>query len=449
MSTRRQRNIINDDINNDIIEDRYKRLIYKKLVIAYVCEKVGYKISQVDADSVVSYIRDVNKRQFNSLSDDDAAKLMADDCVKKFTNNVQTIGNSGRTIIQNDVVDLESIYRQALHDPDFDNDIKIGQRDRSRKKREFDDNIVQSTVTGTGSGIPSPQDSSSNAQSTALASNININAVAGISSKYGILRGLNPESLYQTEYVELDSKYRQLDILSTQGSVFTWKLPNVTNNNGPSISENVRDIISIKIGKIRIKTAAQNSFSQYHNEILLGFANLFPQAYKASQGRTYHFVMERSIDPQINNPGLLDLTPRNDGLFKFNPKLRQLNELQLVMYDPFVQLQFALDYVRGGFTYGNPTIITTDVNHGLNTGDYISMDDFTTLAPVNDSGIISTMNRQTGHLVTRISNTQFSIAVDTTTVTPVVSFMCNVLIQKNRFVLHLEITYLPSQLQDF
>jgi len=100
--------------------------------------------------------------------------------------------------------------------------------------------------------------------------------------------------------------------------------------------------------------------------------------------------------------------------FEFRKPLAIIETITFVFYMPFERMDFEPD--RGIFdvTHSNPAVFTlTDAaSHNLATGDLVYIEKFDSVnTAVNDL-----INRKDGYIITRLSNTQFSIPVDLTAV---------------------------------
>lgn len=120
----------------------------------------------------------------------------------------------------------------------------------------------------------------------------------------------------------------------------------------------------------------------------------------------YHF--EFNITQTSGSKVFLEPVKRS---YEFRKPISQVNTLTINFRTPFGQLILPPD--RGVFTmtFGNPTIfdITSDPAHGLATGDLI----YILNAATGNTIIDKLITREEGYIITKISATSFSIALDT------------------------------------
>jgi hypothetical protein len=104
------------------------------------------------------------------------------------------------------------------------------------------------------------------------------------------------------------------------------------------------------------------------------------------------------------------LYPKENKFHFRKPMAKNIDTITIQFRTPFLNEIFDADSGIFTITYGNPTLfaIQNPTNFMLNTGDLVyvyNSDSGNTL--INDE-----INRKAGQIITKLSNTQFSIAVD-------------------------------------
>jgi hypothetical protein len=123
----------------------------------------------------------------------------------------------------------------------------------------------------------------------------------------------------------------------------------------------------------------------------------------------YHFELEVR---EIMGDRMF-LVPRQD-TFKFRkPIAKNIDTFTVQFFTPFQVEVFDADQGTFTITYGNPTLftITSPTSFSLNTGDLI----YVYNSHSGNTSIDNEINRVTGQIITKLSNTQFTIAVDSST----------------------------------
>jgi hypothetical protein len=114
----------------------------------------------------------------------------------------------------------------------------------------------------------------------------------------------------------------------------------------------------------------------------------------------------------------IDLLPKryNDGYFKFRNPITVLDSLTLSFGSPINPVVFDPDTGVATVAYQANTLFTTTTNHNLETGDRVTISGFNTLNPIYYNVLINSINSTSGHIVTYVSDTEFTIDIDTTPV---------------------------------
>ncbi len=120
----------------------------------------------------------------------------------------------------------------------------------------------------------------------------------------------------------------------------------------------------------------------------------------------YHFQF-KVTDAQ---PNKVFLVPENFD-YTFSKPVAEVNSLTLEFRDPFQPVLLSEDRGIYTVTYGNPTVfdLTSGVNNNLSTGDLVYSLNFNS----PDVSLNDAINTQNGLNITKITATQFTVPVDT------------------------------------
>lgn len=274
-----------------------------------------------------------------------------------------------------------------------------------------------------------------------MESNSAITQFMGAADLAAVRKELNPEANQKHAYLVFDSKYRN----PTFGPItnFNWVfVPNATTQTGSvnSLATSIRDVNYIKSYPIRIPLTPTSDST-------LGRTTLNIEEFDAQsfidKNRKYHFSYAnlKSADGRW-----LDLIQifHNAGKFKFATPITKIDSLTLNFGNPVNLITFPADRIGYSIAYGPIlTIITTFGQHNLITGDLVSFSDFVTISPVADALIINKINSENGFYITFINATQFSISLNTSTLSPLpTSYIPTVYFESQRIIVNMEIGYL-------
>jgi hypothetical protein len=120
----------------------------------------------------------------------------------------------------------------------------------------------------------------------------------------------------------------------------------------------------------------------------------------------YHFQFK----VEAIEPNRVFLVPENIE-YTFSKPVAEVNSLTLDFRDPFQPIVLEPDRGIYTVTYGNPTIydLTSGTNNNLNTGDLVYTLNFNSIDPILNDAI----NTPSGLPITKITPTQFTVAIDT------------------------------------
>lgn len=283
----------------------------------------------------------------------------------------------------------------------------------------------------------------------------NINKLLNMTTANEVVRVLNPKSQYKRNHILLDSRYRIIDEQSPYNvSSFKWNYiqkSQSTAEGSVNIIGNVRDIIGLRIYPFRIpyNESADNKYSR----ISLLIQELSAQTFIAHENRKFHFMLNSTIDSEFIN---LEADVYN-GFFWFEKPITSLDTLTISFGNPLEQITFDRDRDFCSFNYfslASLTQITTEKEHNLANGDRVYFDNFDvgfvnpTLVnqkAINDE-IKTSINSDSGHLVTVISPTIFSIPFDSSQIqNPISNLRVRVFFGSKRLFVPIELIYIqPS-----
>lgn len=270
---------------------------------------------------------------------------------------------------------------------------------------------------------------------------VSIDSIIGTKNRYDLLTLINPDALKSYNYLYLDSRQRNLSASSGINS-FVWNEDNNANTAQGNFTYTgvVRDITEIRVYPFRIPYPSDGSADNGFRQITLDFNQPFnSQAFIARNNRRFHIIFEVSIDGNFIN---LQPYNSNNGEFKFDKPITTLNQITISFGNPINLINFDPDRLFCTFTYGAITIVNFTEDHNLITGDTVSFTDFNTLAPSTDAQVIAEMNIITGHIITKINDTSFSINVDTSSITPIPNLSIVCIFDSKTFQIPLQLTFI-------
>ena len=265
----------------------------------------------------------------------------------------------------------------------------------------------------------------------------------GFCTSRGILKAMNSYNIISHNYIYLDSRLRNISA-SSGINRFHWDEDNTGSINPGKFSYlgKIRDIIELKIYPFRIPYASDESADTSFRSITIYFEEFANQAFISRGNRRFHIICEASIDGSWIN---LNPYNSNNGKFRFDKPITEISKLTVSFGSPINLINFDADRLKCTFTIGTPTIITSIEDHNLSTGDIVSFTEYTTLDPIKDASTISFMNNLNGLVIIVLTDTTFSIPVDTTLVTedPTLSITC--IFDSKTFKLPIEFTFIRPE----
>lgn len=279
---------------------------------------------------------------------------------------------------------------------------------------------------------------------------VHIKSIFGFDKIADVQKIINPASAYEKFYVLLDSKNR---INDSDGKLMKWhySASNVFQTGSVTTNGRIRNIIGMRLYPIRI--TANYDISQQKNSLYSLLIDEFSMQAFSGWDRKFHFMLKKTpyfdvLSSQVAIAAA-ELTPLNNGWFWFNRPITDINSFTLSLGNPLepinipvAEILLRLDRITTGVT----TVFNCDRSHGFTTGDTIRITGFTTGDPITDAAVIEAMNDVDGYAITVVDLVSFSIAVDTSTVTP--ATIGNILIANEsiRIIIHIEfICYADDQ----
>jgi hypothetical protein len=254
---------------------------------------------------------------------------------------------------------------------------------------------------------------------------LNINTLFGCDNLYKLQRELNPQSLYKYNYIVLDSKNR--DLVLSNSKKMKWLHMNdslFASGTVNTAGEPIRDIVGLRIYPCRFNRNVSNVFV-YDNLYTVLIEEFNSQSYLLHQNRKCHFFLRRtlgfgasSVSPSVDGT---ELKPINNGYYWFKEPITDFNSITISIGNPHVLIDIPvaiLSLPSNRFSNTSPTVITCDNSTGFSSGDTVIISGFTTDDPVSDVAVINAINDISGHTITIVDSNKFSIAVDSTSITP-------------------------------
>ena len=277
-----------------------------------------------------------------------------------------------------------------------------------------------------------------------------IRSIFGFDKLSDLQKIFNPSAAYEKYYVLLDSKNR---INDSDGKRMKWHYSSSNSFQTGAVTTNgrIRNIIGMRLYPIRI--TPNYDISQQKNSLYSLLIEEFSMQSFSGFNRNFHFMLKKTpyfdvLSSQVTIQAS-ELTPLNNGWFWFNRPITEVNSFTLSLGNPLEPINIPVAEILlrlDRITIGPTTVFNCDRSHGFTTGDIIRITGFTTNDPITDSVVIEDVNDVAGHAITVIDLTSFSIAVDTSTVTP--TTIGNILIANEsiRVIIHIEfICYADDQ----
>lgn len=223
------------------------------------------------------------------------------------------------------------------------------------------------------------------------------------------------------QVIPLDSRFRLVDYV--EPGEYKW---NIHTSNDPGrpgdirMQDTVTEVMQMKICPFWIPVSEARH--QFYSKVRLYIKEFKAQSIQVNEfedcdigcvPRPHYYHFEFLIDRQERNR--IHLTPICD-TFKFRKPMAQVNTLTLVFRAPFEKIEFDADRLLFTVSNTNPALFTSTEPHTLATGDLVYVCNFVSnqMDPLAAQRTNREVNRYQGHIITRISDTEFTIPVDLT-----------------------------------
>jgi hypothetical protein len=227
-----------------------------------------------------------------------------------------------------------------------------------------------------------------------------------------ITRVINRDSLMRDVNILIDSRYQNLS--NQDRSKVSFNIVSETKNKSEGsgaiiASTSLKDIVEIEVYPFSIPYFSDAD--NYYKKITMSILELSASSIDAYDDSQFHFIFDTE-----KRANLIYLNPINK-VFKFHKPIAKLGELTLRFGSPLAPLTFEQDRLQTkSVSYANPMVIEFNESHNLLSGDIIYFNDFETLDNARDLAIISEITTTKGHICSRIDSMRISINVDGTKV---------------------------------
>ena len=395
------------------------KLIVSSKFYMSVCRKfyelTGEYISGGEAAAVKKYLESIDASKFNKkfheLPDRKVISLITEDWLKKRKTSGILNQFSGKT--------KHSPHRSAA--------ARIG------INSETDTILNSDTYIAT-----SAKDAKAPEIKPTIAATVSVGNLFGLSEPRAIMSYFNPQALYSNTQILLDTKNRNN---SRSVDTFTWTLTNLisTSPGVTYVAAKVRDIKAIRFPKLQLPHSA--SLYNQHRRVGLYINEISGQSVLTKENARYHVLFKTTKQNDFVELDPTGMNGRHDYIY-FDQPVTELSNVTLSFTSPASKVVFDLDQSTYTVTtYGNPTEFTTAEAHNLSTGDQVEISDFSTDDASADSAVITQMNAiHTNILVT--STTTFTVAVDSSTVTPTAGLMGKIYYESKRIFIPMHIMFI-------
>lgn len=242
-----------------------------------------------------------------------------------------------------------------------------------------------------------------------------ISSFLGAKNVMDLLRVVNPTQVSRTASILLDTRYRILDDEGTTS--FKWNFVNNNNTLQGTVNAigDIRDITAIKVFPFKMPYSAQADNN--YDKITMYIEEFSAQSFIGHEDRKFHFMFDTKVTDRWIK---LNAKDNNGGIFKFKNPITRIETITINFGSPLQPIIFDTDRKNMNiYSYSDvnnikkTTSIISSSPHNLETGDLVYISNFVTRNLVLDNKIISDINNIYGNIITKISNTIFSIDIDT------------------------------------
>lgn len=416
-------------------------------VVNKTTEYTGKRLLANEIEGLIKYIQEVDYRLFANKP----RKTIVDQLARNFTAQIRV--TSGTMVDSHEMMkqqigtirtnDGESLY-QNLKYPQYNPVYGIKQDqvesygnygDKALNTEESEQSYLTNSITRQ-STIPTQNKAQ---QPIYISQTPSILENAG--TPYSSLTDKYPriaKQPVQNVYLLLDSKYRDL---TTDPSVYRWTVlhsANTTQGTVNTLSDQIHNITNIQFDRFNLPYVG--SADNVYKKVSVFVEEFSSMSVLIHSGR-YHMIFDSEI---IGNQ--IQLTPlvNDEGRFRFHTPVNVLNTLTLSFRSPFSRIEFLPDRYNVTITSLTSTqsILNFTQNHGVADGELVHLEGFTTDNPSVDFTQIALINREQGHIVTFINNTQLRIDIDLSTVTLNPNVLVDCFIATRRLIIPVRMEYL-------
>ena len=279
-----------------------------------------------------------------------------------------------------------------------------------------------------------------------------IDSVFGISTFDEIKKRIEPNIV--TSYLILDSKYQHKGYQASDGTfTFNYALTRASDVGIVSCTNDVKNIRSMTLLKPTIPSTKYTNFN--HRNLSIVIMEMNQQSYFcATPGQRAHWIIKVSdvymYDNVLNfddeqftcdyarNDKYNDKYTNKPNTFIFNFPIPRIERVTLTIGNCTQHIPFEHDTdVAIVTSYGNPITFTTSKPHKFTLPMYVTITSFTTSDVSADKWIIDTINSERAQLATIVGANRFSLAIDATSLTPIVGLQVNVYYEDRRVIVPL------------
>ena len=416
-------------------------------IIKSVSTKLKRPLERGEQQQVISFIKKMDPSLLSPAYKIKTIPVMIDTLFKEFSNTKcgQPLYDNSQQILRDTIgISSESGTTHGIYDnPSF----MIQSNNESKQEKQLLAKLIPEPDTPEQALAPSKE----------LEKNSGIINLLGMTTADEAVRILNPESQHKKNHILLDSRYRIFTEQSSNEIIkFSWNYiqkSQSTIDGSVNIIGNTRDIVALRIFPFRIPYT-QSADNKYQR-ISVFIEELGSQSFIGHEQRKFHFMLNTTIDTDFINVGT-DLD--DQAYFWFEKPITTLDTLTISFGNPLEQIVFERDRDFCGIDYfiiAPLTQITTEKIHNLSNGDRVYFTNFK-VGAVNpilvdqviiNENIKNIINNTSGHLVTVINPTQFSIPVDTSNIqNPIANIRFKVFYGSKRIFLPFEIVYIMPEI---
>jgi hypothetical protein len=241
----------------------------------------------------------------------------------------------------------------------------------------------------------------------AFAQDVAVSNVFGVTNLTDLLRLISPDKVKAYASVVLCSEYRLLDANSS--ALFKWNYSNsVTPGQGMfNSTHNIRNITGLRVSDLRLPLV--EGLNGDSGRISLLFHE-FSSVGAITPKRNWQFLFAAERDGNYVN---LTSEGFQEHFFQFATPIPSISSLTVSFGNPFQQINFDADRMSCQVNIGTTTEFICPSEHKLTTGDIVFIQLFQPSSN-RHSFLANSVNSTSGHDIVRVSDTLFSIDVDST-----------------------------------